>query len=191
MARTENRSIGHRRPGRSDDDWVPRQTQYTGHNARSCRVPRGSPYAAGLSACSSNAGSSAAGRLTAVRRDLAVLYLSDLDHVTIRVPDVRPDFAAAVPGLSEELRALHRPLRAGRADVRDLTLRNALACPGSAGAASVTVALSSVGPPPTLRMSQLLAIFMITGSRPAPPSPRRLTGRTHGTGPGRRPPGRE
>ena len=41
----------------------------------------------------------------------------------------------------------------------------ALAWPGSAGGASVTVGLSSVGPPPTLRMSQLLAIFMMTGSR--------------------------
>jgi hypothetical protein len=44
-------------------------------------------------------------------------------------------------------------------------LRHGLARPGSAGGASVTVGLSSAGPPPMLRMSQLLASFKITGSR--------------------------
>jgi hypothetical protein len=46
-----------------------------------------------------------------------------------------------------------------------LMLRNALVWSGSFGGASVTVGLSSVGPPPALRMSQLLAIFRMTGSR--------------------------
>ena len=46
-----------------------------------------------------------------------------------------------------------------------LRFMNALVRSGSGGVASVTVGLSSVGPPPTLRMSQLLAIFMMTGSR--------------------------
>ena len=42
---------------------------------------------------------------------------------------------------------------------------NALVRFGSGGVVSVTVGLSSVGPPPTLRMSQVFAIFKITGSR--------------------------
>jgi hypothetical protein len=46
-----------------------------------------------------------------------------------------------------------------------LIFRNALAWSPSAGGASVTAGLSSVGPPPPFRMSQLLAIFMTTGSR--------------------------
>jgi hypothetical protein len=46
-----------------------------------------------------------------------------------------------------------------------LMVKNALAHPGSAGGASVTVGLSSVGPPSTWRMSQPLASFKITGSR--------------------------
>ena len=45
------------------------------------------------------------------------------------------------------------------------TLRNALVRLGSGGVVKVTVGLSSVGPPPTLRMSHELATFMITGSR--------------------------
>ena len=45
------------------------------------------------------------------------------------------------------------------------TLRKALVRFGSGGVVSVTVGLSSVGPPPLLRISQLLATFMITGSR--------------------------
>ena len=48
-----------------------------------------------------------------------------------------------------------------------LRLRNALVRLGSAGGVSVTAGLSSVGPPPALRMSQLLAIFKMTGSRSA------------------------
>jgi hypothetical protein len=46
-----------------------------------------------------------------------------------------------------------------------LIFRNALVRSGSAGGASVTAGLSSVGPPPTLRISQLFAIFKMTGSR--------------------------
>jgi len=46
-----------------------------------------------------------------------------------------------------------------------LRFMNALVRSGSGGVVSVTVGLSSVGPPPTLRMSQLLAIFRMTGSR--------------------------
>ena len=46
-----------------------------------------------------------------------------------------------------------------------LMFRNALVRSGSDGGASVTAGLSSVGPPPTLRMIQLLAIFRMTGSR--------------------------
>jgi hypothetical protein len=46
-----------------------------------------------------------------------------------------------------------------------LILRNALVWLGSPGVVSVTVGLSSVGPPPTLRISQLFASFMMTGSR--------------------------
>jgi hypothetical protein len=46
-----------------------------------------------------------------------------------------------------------------------MTLRSALARPGSAGGASVTVGLSSAGPPPTFRISQLSAIVKMTGSR--------------------------
>src|SRR5215467_8512104 len=46
-----------------------------------------------------------------------------------------------------------------------LRLRNALVWVGSGGVASVTAGLSPVGPPPTLRMSQLLASRRITGSR--------------------------
>src|ERR1700694_2889158 len=45
------------------------------------------------------------------------------------------------------------------------TLRKALVRFGSGGVVSVTVGLSSVGPPPSLRMSHVLATFMITGSR--------------------------
>ena len=43
--------------------------------------------------------------------------------------------------------------------------RNALVRFGSGGVVKVTVGLSSVGPPPTLRMSHVFAIFKITGSR--------------------------
>jgi hypothetical protein len=45
------------------------------------------------------------------------------------------------------------------------TLRNALVRLGSGGVVRVTVGLPSVGPPPTLRISQLFATFMMTGSR--------------------------
>jgi hypothetical protein len=45
--------------------------------------------------------------------------------------------------------------------------QRALARSGSPGVVSVTVGLSSVGPPPTSRMSQLLASFMTTGLRPS------------------------
>src|SRR5258708_33677037 len=45
------------------------------------------------------------------------------------------------------------------------TFRKALVRLGSAGVVSVTVGLSSVGPPPTFRMSHELATFMMTGSR--------------------------
>src|SRR5712664_3119230 len=45
--------------------------------------------------------------------------LADLDQVTIRVADVGADLAAVVLGLGQELGALRRPLRVGRADVGD------------------------------------------------------------------------
>ena len=58
-----------------------------------------------------------------------------------------------------------RPLRVGRGDVRDPEVQERAGTIRSAGGASVTAGLSSVGPPPTLRISQLLAIFKMTGSR--------------------------
>ena len=46
-----------------------------------------------------------------------------------------------------------------------LMLRNALAWPGPADGASVTAGLSSVGPPLTLRISQLLTVWVRWDSR--------------------------
>lgn len=114
--------------------------------------------------------------------------LADLDQMTIGVADAGADLAAVVLGLGQELGALRRALRVGRADIGDPDVEDALTRPGSVGGASVTAGLSSVGSPPTLRISQLLAIFRMTGCVPAPPSPRTPNGRTHRTGPGLRPP---
>src|SRR3982074_2886752 len=44
------------------------------------------------------------------------------------------------------------------------TLRNAPVRLGSGGVVRATVGLSSVGPPPTLRISHVFAAFMMTGS---------------------------
>jgi hypothetical protein len=43
------------------------------------------------------------------------------------------------------------------------TLRNPLVSPGSVGVLRLTPGLSSVGPPPVLRVSHVLATFMMTG----------------------------
>jgi len=65
--------------------------------------------------------------------------------MTVGVADVSPDLAAVVLGLGQEVGASRRPLRIDRRDVSDLIFRNALAWSRSAGGATVTADLSSVG----------------------------------------------
>ncbi len=65
--------------------------------------------------------------------------------MTVGVADASPDLAAVVLGLGQEVGASRRPLRIDRRDVSDLIFRNALAWSRSAGGATVTAGLSSVG----------------------------------------------
>jgi len=91
--------------------------------------------------------------------------LADLDQVAVRVANVSADLAAVVLWLREKLSALCRPLLVRLLISATRTLRNALVRFGSGGVVRVTVGLSSVGPPPSLRMSHEFETFMMTGSR--------------------------
>src|SRR5215831_167530 len=93
---------------------------------------------------------------------LRLSRLTDLDQVAVGVPDVGTDFAPVIFRLGKELHALGRPFRVDPGDIRHTNVEE----PARAvGVASVTVGLSSVGPPPTLRISHEFATFMMTGSR--------------------------
>ena len=77
--------------------------------------------------------------------------LAHLNQVAVRITQIAADLGAPVGRGSEELRAAAGPLVVDRADVGDPDAGNADMVQSS-GAASVTVGLSSVGPPPLLMM---------------------------------------
>ena len=90
--------------------------------------------------------------------------LAYLDQVPVGVTDVAADLGLVLFRRREELGTSCAPLRIHSVDVRDRMLRKLLASPGSCGVSSVTAGLSSVGPPPTLMMIQLLASATYVGS---------------------------
>jgi hypothetical protein len=84
--------------------------------------------------------------------------------VAVGVAQVAADLGAAVDRRSEELGAPAAPVRVDGLDVRDPRFRKLLVRSGSGGVSSVTVGLSSVGPPPALMMIQPFARATIEGS---------------------------
>jgi hypothetical protein len=90
--------------------------------------------------------------------------LADLDEMPIRIADVAADLGSAVLRRGQELGPARAPLLVDGLDVGDADVEEAARPVGVGGVSSVTVGLSSVGPPPTLMMIQPFASRTNDGS---------------------------
>jgi hypothetical protein len=109
----------------------------------------------------------AAGRrrsLNGLLREKGLAGLTDLDQVPIRFAEIAADLGAAILRRREELRSPRAPVGIDLLDVRDADVEKAAYAVPPGGVSSVTVGLSSVGPPPTLMMIQLFASATNDGS---------------------------
>jgi hypothetical protein len=104
------------------------------------------------------------GSLYGLLRQKGLAGLTDLDQVPIRIAEIAADLGAAILRRREELRSPRAPVGIDLLDVRDADVEKAAYAVPPGGVSSVTVGLSSVGPPPTLMMIQLFARATNDGS---------------------------
>src|SRR5690348_7416144 len=83
--------------------------------------------------------------------------LADLDQVTVGIAHVAADLGSVDLGLRQKRCAAFTPGVVAGTNIRNANVHEARGSSGLSGVCNVTVGLSSVGPPPTFTIIQLLA----------------------------------